>query len=174
MCRGLRWYFGTPEYNKEFTRIPSKRIIIRCMTLLDYFHIVHVYWCWWEDSWEQEDPLYIFHNVARIYKKNKFIYFKMCPGRWSIYCTYIYRKCWWFPLPHPPYWFKVTGHAVNQAKGCCVLTERVLYTHWKGVVVIFLTFQSRFTILIVVCCAMLNNKLQLIPLTPICLFISTQ
>ena len=107
------WY---PEYNKEFTRIPSKRIIIRCMTLLDYFHIVHVYWCWWEDSWEQEDPLYIFHNVARMYKKIKFIYFKMCPGRWSIY---IYRKCWWVPLPHPPYWFKVTGHtfavAVNQA-----------------------------------------------------------
>ena len=116
LCRGLRWYFGTPEDNKEFTRIPSKRIIIRCMTLLDYFHIVHVYWCWWEDSWEQEDPLYILHNVAHIYKKNKFIYFKMCPGRWSIY---IYRKCWWVPLPHPPYWFKVTGHtfavAVNQA-----------------------------------------------------------
>ena len=65
LCRGLRWYFGTPEYNKEFTRIPSKRIIIRCMTLLYYFHIVHVYWCLWEDSWEKDYPLYIFHNVTR-------------------------------------------------------------------------------------------------------------
>ena len=67
LCRSLRWYLGTPEYNKEFIRITSKKIIKRCMTLLDYFHIVHVYWCLWEDSWEQEDPLYIFHNVARIY-----------------------------------------------------------------------------------------------------------
>ena len=41
------------------------------MTLLDYFHIVHVYIdvAWWEDSWDQEAPLYMFRNVARIYEK---------------------------------------------------------------------------------------------------------
>ena len=63
------------------------------------------------------------------------------------------------------------GYLNYSVKGCCVLTERVLYTHWKGIVVIFSTFQSRFAIIIVVCCAMLNNKLQLIPLTQIYLYL---
>ena len=112
LCRGLRWYFDTTEYNKRVTRIPTKRIIICCILtrndiirLLPYILNMYVYWCWWENSWEQEDPLYIFHNICSpyIWKNKLFIYFKMCPGRCSIY---MYRKCWWVPLSPPPYWFQ--------------------------------------------------------------------
>ena len=173
----------------------------------------------------------IHYTFFTIYMKNKLIYFKMCPGRWSIYiyrnvdgslcpilldlrwldillqlrstkqytcsyiiltldlevCTFLVGKPWYctnyraiyytncFPVESLEYTCKmVHGYLSYSVKRCCVLTERVLYTHWKGVVVIFLTFQSRFAIIIVVFCAMLNNKLQLIPLTQIYLFILTQ
>ena len=92
------------------------------------------------------------------------------------YCTN-YREIYYtncFPVESFEYTCKmVHGYLNYSVKGCCALTEMVLYSHWKGVVVIFLTFQSRFAIIIVVFCAMLNNKLQLIPLTPIYLFILT-